>query len=135
MYLSKNPIIILLSGWYWFSNELNFNGVKIRKVQDGFLAQSYIINRAAASILIDLKPGVVADDWIFYKSLGIKIYGVSPRIFDQRWSKESPSTINYDNKMIKGHPLKKILIYSKELRRKFGKLIGHFESCDYFEKK
>lgn len=133
IYCSEKPVIILLSGWYWFNKEFNLNGIKVRKVYDGFLAQSYIINKAAAQKILELKPGFVADDWSFYKSLGIEIYGVSPRIFDQRWSEDSKSTINYENMILKGHYLRKVFIYGKELCRKLGRLCGRFESCDYLD--
>lgn len=134
LYEQEKPIIILFSGWFWWSRMTDVHGVKLGRVIDGFLAQSYLINKAAARLMLEEKPFIVADDWKYFRQKGINIYGVRPRCFEQLWSEETNSSIDYtDFANLSGHWSMKIRVYVQELSRKLMSLIGHFESCAYLD--
>lgn len=75
---SNKPRIIFLSGdyWYWKKNP-------IVSVFYAVGSYAYLINRAAADIIMNIKkPYNVADDWDLYKKKGIKFYAVHPYVID-----------------------------------------------------
>lgn len=81
---SEDPVIILLSGDYWYTSLHDFYGdYKIAKVRDAVCTQSYFINRAAAHKLLELGNWHVADDWWAIRCTGIKILALYPHIADQ----------------------------------------------------
>ena len=55
-----------------------------------FLTHAYIINREAASLLIEQRPFITADDWFYIRKKGVKLYAVLPHLLDQDWSGEYP---------------------------------------------
>ena len=84
---TSSPMIILLSDWYWFTKEKKriTENYEIVNVFNGYLAHAYIINRAAAEILIREKPDCIADEWGQIRKKGILIYAVLPHIIQQKW--------------------------------------------------
>lgn len=74
---TDNPIILILSGdyWYWRKN-------KICSVYDCVGAYAYFINKSAAMRMLSIKATSVADHWLFYKTLGIKIKAIMPYMID-----------------------------------------------------
>ena len=77
---TDEPRVILLSGWYWY---LGTKTIKqhycLARVYDAFLTHAYIINREAASLLIEQRPFITADDWFYIRKKGVKLYAVLPR--------------------------------------------------------
>ena len=135
LYSDSKPTIVLLSGWYWFDKELyRVENLKIRRVVDGFLAQSYIINRKAAEMILKMKPNLLADDWLNYHRSGIKIYGLYPVAIEQNWE-DLESSIGKRNKLIKTNLLGILRIYTLEIKRKLMKLCGLYQGTEYHEKK
>lgn len=126
------PTIILLSPNFYYKKENKINNkYSIAKVTSGFTAIGYIINREAAKILIKkLQPiHSVADNWGYFRSFSINIYGVIPHPISWLSRDEIESTITpinkyiYDNKqtnkqsnisslILKGKSFIKSLIFS-----------------------
>ena len=99
MLVSDQPCIILLSGWYWYlSAKPIAQKYSLAKVYDAFLTHAYVINRAAASLLIEHRPFITADDWFYIRKKGVKIYAFLPHLLDQEWSGAYPTTINQNEK-------------------------------------
>ena len=74
---SDEPVIILLSGWFWYTKKISIDYILLGQLYSGFLTHSYMINEKAAKVLLEQKTYYVADDWYeFRKNLGIKIYGI-----------------------------------------------------------
>lgn len=91
---TKKPVIILLSGFFFYSSRRPFIKKKfICKVFDARLAHSYFINYEAARLILEKKPWYIADNWLQIRSLGIRIYGISPHLIDQNLSLSSSSAI------------------------------------------
>lgn len=132
VYDTNSPVVILLSGWYWYKNKIKFSSdITLTNVYDGFLAQSYLINKSAAKVMKEDKIGVLSDDWNYFIRKGVKIYGLKPHAVDQKWSVDFQSSINHENALFKGHYISKIRLYSRELIRKLYQFAGHYEPCDY----
>lgn len=129
---STNPTIILLSGDYWWTSKKRTKSeeYQLAKVREAVCAQAYVLNRSAATILVN-KPKIhLADDWYSISQYGIKLEAVYPHIADQNRA-EFKTVISeaYDgvhrklmpfNQMIKSYyraVIKKILLY-----------MGHFEA-------
>lgn len=62
------------------------------------MTHAYIINREAASLLIEQRPFITADDWFYIRKKGVKLYAVLPHLLDQDWSGEYPTSINQEEK-------------------------------------
>lgn len=80
---TEEPVIVLLSGDYWFANTKKVGDVCLATVREAVCAHAYLINRNAAKILISLERKYIADDWYNLKKHGIKLYGIYPHIADQ----------------------------------------------------
>lgn len=82
--MNDEPTIILLSPHFYYNKKDVFptenNDVKITKVQGGYMASGYIINKAGAQLLEKrLYPiQYIADDWKEFIKMGLKLYGVLP---------------------------------------------------------
>lgn len=84
---TNKPTIILLSGWFWFTNTNRFDkNHRIAKVIDGYLTHAYAINFAAAQLMLSERPYLLADAWEKYAKFGINIYGITPHLIDQDWT-------------------------------------------------
>lgn len=83
---TDNPIIILLSDWYWYSKSKQFyKNYRTTDVEYGFFAHAYIINRAAAIKALEYPANYIADHWHIYKKMGIKVIGLIPHFINQKW--------------------------------------------------
>lgn len=122
------PLIVLLSGDYWF-----FKKKKILSVFDAVGSYAYLINKKAASLILSIdKPYNVADDWILYKRLGVKLYALYPYFMDANINMEELSSdIKQDNWGIDRRLMgtKHIInSYITGAIKKGLKLFGHFEA-------
>lgn len=89
------PCILLLSGWFWYSGtEAFYDTFRLARVRDAFLTHAYVINRAAADLLIEKCPCITADDWRYIQKKGVRLRAVLPHLIDQNWSGECPTLIN-----------------------------------------
>ena len=93
---TDKPLVVLLSGRYWFlgTKRITQTNYRVANVYDAYLAQSYVINRAAAALSIESRPFVTSDDWFYIRKKGVKIRAILPHLIDQDWSGTFPSTIN-----------------------------------------
>lgn len=65
---TDEPRVILLSGWYWYLGTKTIKQhYRLARVYDAFLTHAYIINREAASLLIEQRPFITADDWFYIR--------------------------------------------------------------------
>ncbi|MCS2236719.1 glycosyltransferase family 25 protein [Bacteroides faecis] len=97
--ITNEPRIVLLSGWYWYLSTKVLKGhYRVANVYDAFLTHAYAINRAAASLIIESRPFIAADDWFYIRKKGVKIYAFLPHLLDQDWSGEYPTSINQEKK-------------------------------------
>lgn len=126
---TDEPCILLLSGWYWYlgTRELKEH-YRLARVYDAFLTHSYVINRVAASLLIEQHPFIIADDWFYVRKKGIRLYAMLPHLLDQDWSGQLPTSINMDErKQYIGLWIRKIEIRLHSLFLKTLNLMGRFE--------
>lgn len=128
-YLSKDtPHIVLLSGWYWYRTTSPLKKrYKLANVYDGYLAHAYIVNLFAAKALIEKRPFIVADDWLYIRRKGIKIQAINPHLIDQKWDGSIDTTVNTN----KRKPLKRIVLRNifRILFIKFMHRILYFEKA------
>lgn len=93
----SDPIIILLTPNFKYKKVISniIDRYYMSEVVSGFTALGYMLNRAAAQILVDrLYPiHVVADNWTYIKTLGINIFGVYPHPVSWLSRDEMNSTI------------------------------------------
>lgn len=80
---SEKPIIILLSGDYWWTRLIRTGDCTLAKVREAVCSQAYFINRSAARILCNSSHEHLADDWFFIKKNGIEVLAVYPHVADQ----------------------------------------------------
>lgn len=81
----SKPVILLLSGDFWYSRRLRkVRNLEVVKVFDAVGAYAYLINKAAAELIISkyLTPSHVADHWMVYRELGVQILALDPYIID-----------------------------------------------------
>lgn len=95
---------------------------------DAFLTHSYVINLAAAKLLIETRPYITADDWYYIRHKGVKLQAVLPHLINQLWDGDLTTTVNVEpgrNKSLKW----KLLNLPRLSTMKFLKFIGHFEEA------
>lgn len=128
---SQEPIVILLSGWFWFDKKNKFDSETIiANVTQANLTHAYAINSAAAKLLIDNRPWYVADDWKLFISKGLKVYGFIPHLIDQDWSGGYESVINHSKVDIISPKLyNKFKLHLRGIRKKILKVRG-FEPAE-----
>lgn len=80
---TEKPVVVLLSGDYWFTRRKKINDLTLATVREAVCAQAYMLNRSAAEKIIAMKRNYLADDWYHIKKQGIDLYGVYPHIADQ----------------------------------------------------
>ena len=123
------PTVVLLSGGYWYGNITHLEGeYKLANVYDAFLTHSYVINLAAAKLLIETRPYITADDWYYIRHKGVKLQAVLPHLINQLWDGDLTTTVNVEpgrNKSLKW----KLLNLPRLSTMKFLKFIGHFEEA------
>jgi len=140
-YETNIPTVILLSGNYQYYKLKKIDSKhKLATVFDAYFTCSYIINRKAAEIISNEKPFWLADDWGYFKSKGVRIFGIKPHIIDPLPTSETmPSQIYADglsNTFIrKNMPiLKAIKSYCRFGIIKMLKFIGLHEPISHQEK-
>ncbi len=126
---TQKPMIVLLSGSYWFFKEKSLPGVdfQLASVFEAMGTMSYMMNQAAAKRMTSIDKKYLADDWYHWRTHGINVYAVRPHIagdFDlfgsviadrEGWKRKNLSFKN------------KIRAYSRAvIRRGLGR-IGHWE--------
>lgn len=129
MMVTEKPRVILLSGWYWFKNKHDFiGGYKLTDVFDAFLTHAYVINRAAAKLLVEDRPFITADDWRYIRQKGVHLQAICPHLIDQNWDGNLVTTVNVEIAKRKSFNW-----YYHNIGRlaymKFLKWIGHFEKA------
>lgn len=126
------PAILLLSGMYWYSplslNIIN-DELKVVKVRDALLTSSYCINSQALPFIIEEKPFIRADDWLYMMKKGIKIFALNPHVINQDWSGKFKSTLNEHKEYFRGHPLRTFKMHLCGLKRKIYEVAGCYENA------
>lgn len=80
--LVKKPVVILLTGSYWFTGECNVLGsyARLASVFEAMGTVAYMLNQAAAKRMFAAGKEYLADDWYNWKRNGIKVYALRPHI-------------------------------------------------------
>lgn len=120
------PTVILLSGRFYYTKKIKIDKtILLGKVIDAYLSHAYIVNRAAAKILVEDYPWFMADNWKYFHKKGIPIYGFIPHLVDQ--NREIPSEIMDASRKFgfRGH-------YFSMFIRRLWHLI--FNICGHYEK-
>ncbi|MBD5220006.1 MAG: glycosyltransferase family 25 protein [Bacteroidales bacterium] len=94
----KHPTIILLSGGFWYLNNTSTLNPNLYNVYNAYYTHSYMINRAAAELLLRFDADYLADDWRLLKKRGIKLFAYRPHLVDQQWDGTVPSMIQNEAK-------------------------------------
>lgn len=92
------PTVLLLSGDYWYTKDVSSqNGLDVVKVYDAVGAYAYVINKAAAQLILSKYslPSHVADHWMLYREIGVNILAIKPYLIDANIS-GMESTIKQD---------------------------------------
>lgn len=124
----ERPIVLFLSGDYWF-----WKNREITNVYDAVGSYAYFINSSAAKLIMSIqKPYSVSDDWIMYKSLGVKLMAVKPYMIDANVNMELlGSDVLQDEWGISRRKMSKLnafISYKDAVLKKIFKMFGHFES-------
>lgn len=124
-----DPTIILLSGGYWSHGKTNKKDLSLQKIYSAYYTHSYIMNRAAATLILSHTSDYLADDWRLLKKRGLRLYGVKPHIVDQQWDGSVPSMIQNEAKQwFSSLPLKyKLKSYIKIIPCKILEIIRQHE--------
>lgn len=80
--------ILFLSGDYWFWEK----GNNIPSVYSAVGAYAYIINKAAANVILTKKAFTVADDWDYIKTYNIRYFAIRPYLIDANLNMDILST-------------------------------------------
>ena len=132
----KRPMIILLSGDYWFTTIKEIDDeLKIAKVKEAVCTHAYMINRSAAKIILETKKCYLADDWYTLTHSKIKLYALYPHIADQnRRDLETEISTAYAGLV------RKNLSFNNKLRSYYRGIIkhilyytGHFEFKNFID--
>lgn len=131
---TDDPLIILLSGDYWYYRKQDITkDYMLAEIYEAVCSQAYLINRAAAKIIMELSPSYLADDWKWMKKKGISIKAVFPHVTDQNRTNFSTDISTAYEGTVRGNlsfmncmgsyaraVIKRVLMYS-----------GHFESKSF----
>lgn len=113
----SKPRVVFLSGDFW-----RLSSKSITPVFDAVGAYAYIINRATAKAILSIKkPFVVADDWLAYKRLGIKLFAVYPYAADANLVEDLTSDVQQDSWMTDHALMSKVEL----ARRAFPAFVKH----------
>ena len=122
------PTVLLLSGDFWY-----FKKTDIVTCYDAIGAYAYLINRAAASLILSTgKPFTVADDWFVFKRMGLHIKAIRPYMVDANLNMDQLSSdVNqehwgFDRRHMSR--IKAILSYFPAVIKRLLKCFGHYES-------
>lgn len=130
----ETPTVILLSGGYWRKGKFQHDSIELARVYSAYYTHSYIINRAAAQLMLSISPDYLADDWRHFKKHGLRLLAAYPHIVDQQWDGSVPSMIQNEAKSwFSTLPIRyKIKSYLKIIPCKVLELLGLHER-DSFE--
>lgn len=99
----NKPIILLLSGNYWFLDRKKKWGTHdLVSVYDAYGTFAYMVNKKAAKKLLIMPASFLADDWRYLKSQGIRLMALYPHLIDSVVNSEMPSTIFAQNRPNRG---------------------------------
>jgi glycosyl transferase family 25 len=133
---SAPPMIVLLSGDYWFTTVEHHDGLQLANVREAVCSHAYLINRKAAERILSAEKCYLADDWYNFNKLGIKLQGVYPHIADQNrkdWlteiSEDYAGTIRENLSF-----LSKLHSYYRAVIKRVLLYTGHFESKIFLNK-
>ena len=121
------PRVLMLSGDYSF-----YKKKPIVRLYSAVGAYAYILNKAAARRILAIEPPCsVADDWMFYKRNGLKLYAVCPYMVDANVNMDLLSSdVKQDSWSINRSLMSKkevvIGIWAGAVKKLF-KLFRHFE--------
>ena len=123
----SRPRVVFLSGDYW-----RLSSKSISPVFDAVGAYAYIINRATAEAILSIKkPFVVADDWLAYKRLGIKLFALYPYAADANLVEGLTSDVQQDSWMTDHALMSKVELAKRAFPafvKHIMKKVGLFES-------
>lgn len=92
---SSQPLIVLFSGRYMYMQKRRFcQNFDLVDVFNASFTHAYAINRAAAQLLIEERPEILADDWNYIRRKGVKLKAILPHVVDQNWSGEYQTLVN-----------------------------------------
>lgn len=74
---TDKPTVLMLSGDFWYWRNKN-----IVSVYDCIGAYAYMINKAAAKLILSYKASTVADYWRYHISHGLNIKAIKPYMID-----------------------------------------------------
>ena len=75
---SSRPRVLMLSGDYCY-----YKKKPIARIYSAIGTYAYMINYAGAKLIINkVRPCTVADDWLYYKRKGLRMYAVYPYMID-----------------------------------------------------
>ncbi len=81
---SSQPRALMLSGDYSF-----YRKEPVIKIYSAVGAYAYLINKAAAKRILSISPPCcVADDWMYYKRKGLRLFAVYPYVIDANLNME-----------------------------------------------
>lgn len=117
------PQILLLSGGYVYLNKCSCKNMNIASVFDGYYTHSYLINRAAAQLILDVKASYFADDWIYLRKLGVLVQGVIPHVVNQKMDGTFNSNIWEESHVIDKFKLNFMSLLTCALNRVIKKIL------------
>ncbi|WP_251623266.1 glycosyltransferase family 25 protein [Odoribacter lunatus] len=122
---STQPRIVLLSGRYMYTRKQKFcECFDLVNVFNASFTHAYAINRAAAGLLVEKRPEILADDWNYIRRKGVKLKAVFPHVINQNWSGEYYTLVN-DDRLERVKKLSALWLYRK-IDNIFSKLLVLF---------
>lgn len=95
----EQPTVVLLSGGWWeYGSAKLTDTLNLRKIHNAYYTHGYMLNKAAAKLMLTIPLAYLADDWKRYKKFGLKVLAIKPHIVDQKWDGSMPSIIQNDPK-------------------------------------
>ena len=79
----NRPRALMLSGDFCF-----YRKRPLIKIYSAVGAYAYIINKAAARLILKRAPCCVADDWLFHKRKGVRLFALYPYVVDANLNME-----------------------------------------------
>ena len=132
---TQKPMIVLLSGSYWFFKEKSLPGVdfQLASVFEAMGTMSYMMNQAAAKRMTSIDKKYLADDWYHWRDNGIKVYAVRPHIAGDVGMFES-EIVMCGLGLVRRNisVMKKAQSYYQAVLRRFLGYIGNFEKRDMY---
>lgn len=92
--LVDKPRVLLLSGFYWFISKKRIQeDYYLASIYDAYFTHAYVINQAAAKLILQQRAAYLADDWKYMKEQGVEILAFLPHLVDQLPEEVAPSSI------------------------------------------